>query len=461
MNLGIFSLGTLLTASALLGAPIPAQVAKNLIAIDSDGDGLPNGSDSCPQVSYQPGFSAGSCAPMDLNPNNDSDPECKARERVADMLLNNGMFTTRIAFAVVKDGKLHFADAFEYTGGGTYRHDPEGIHRLYRIGSTSKSVTAVTAKILEENGILHLDDFVSDDDGSKVASNGQRTLRQLLRHQGAFKLDAGALHLFCYPGDLPTFWSEANDLVSPHYDSSTFGNLGGGYQYSAFNYSLAGAYLQNQGGLPFTELVQRHLFDYTGMCTASFDGSRAVTTSIGFVPGVSQSAVMHVGPTINLKSQSDPLCQDNYYSSDALPGDPYTWLYYRMDEASALPRDPAGGVIASVVDMGNFAEALLTSYHTPNGVISQAGIRDLWGGVSDLGCGGNCPYEPFYGTGFFTNTQPGNPVQQVGHGGSRAGFSSAFVLRPEDNMAVAILANADVSTVAMSNLAKTILDDFQ
>ncbi|NQU48358.1 MAG: serine hydrolase [Planctomycetes bacterium] len=293
MNSGALHGFLFLAACGLLCNPGIAQIERAPVAADSDRDGLPNSSDSCPQVSYQPGFSGSSCAPMDLNPNNDSDPECKARERVANLLLNNGMFTTRIAFAVIENGKLHFADAFEYTGGGQFRNDPDGI--------------------------LHLDDFVSDEDGSQITSNGQRTLRQLLRHQGAFKLDAGALHLFCYPGDLPSFWAENNDLISPHYDSPTYGNLGGGYQYSAFNYSLAGTYLQNQAGLPFAELVQRYLFDYAGMCTASFDGSRAVTTSIGKIPGVSQSAVMHVGPTINLVSQSDPLCEDNYYSSNALP----------------------------------------------------------------------------------------------------------------------------------------------
>ncbi len=448
-------------ASILSSSPALGQVARPAKAMDSDRDGLPDVSDSCPEVSYQPGFNGSVCAPMDLNPNNDNNPECKARERVANLLLNNGMFTTRIAFVVVEDGKVHFADAFEYVGGGNFEHDPSGIHRLYRIGSTSKSVTAVTAKILEENGVLSFDDFVSDEDGSRLTSNGKRTLRQLLRHQGAFKLDAGALHLFCYPGNLASFWAETNDLVSPHYDSAVYGNLGGGYQYSAFNYSLAGTYLNHRTGLAFSDLAQSYLFDPAGMCTASFDGSRAVKTSIGNLPGVSQSPVMHVGPTINLVSQTDLLCMDNYYSSDALPGDPYTWLYYRVDEAAAEARDPAGGVIASVIDMGHFAEALLASYHRPNGVLSQAGIRELWGGISDLGCGSNCPYEPYYGTGFFTDTLPGNPVNQVGHGGSRAGFASAFVLRPEENRAVCILANADVSTVAMSDLAKTILDDFQ
>lgn len=52
-------------------------------------------------------------------------------------------------------------------------------------------------------------------------------------------------------------------------------------------------------------------------------------------------------------------------------------------------------------------------------------------------------------------------MNQVGHGGSRPGYASAFVLRPERNRAVCILANADVSTVAMSDVAKAILDDFR
>jgi hypothetical protein len=117
-------------------------------------------------------------------------------------------------------------------------------------------------------------------------------------------------------------------------------------------------------------------------------------------------------------------------------------------------------VIASAIDVAHFAEGLLDSYHGRGGPLSPEGIRSLWWATSDQGCGGSCPYERYYGIGFFTNTLPGNPVQQVGHGGARPGFASAFVLRPETDAAVCILANADVSTVTLSNLAKTILDDF-
>ena len=430
---------------------------------DADQDGIPDDLDSCPTVEYVPVFDWVDCDPIDANPANDAPPQCKARERIVLKLIDpgDGAFITHMAFAVVRNGGLHFADAFTYVGAGQYEHDPAGIHRLYRIGSTTKSIVATAAMVLEESGELSLDDFVNDDDATQIPEDGERTLGQLLSHLGAFKLDDGALHLFCYPFDLISFWMEPDDLISPHYDSAVYGHLGGGFAYSAFNYSLAGAYMTNRIGEPFHEILQTRVFDAAKMCTASLDGPRAVGTPIGEDAAVSQGPSMHVGPYINLVSTYDELCEDNFYSSDDLPGDDYTYQYYHVDEAGARARDPAGGVIASVIDLAHFAEALLASYHAEGGLISPEDVRRLWTQTSDLGCAPDCPYEPYYGIGFFTDTLPDKPVNQVGHGGSRAGFASAFVLRPELNMAISILANADAGTVALSNLAKTILDDFE
>lgn len=431
------------------------------VDVDSDLDGLPDPCDDCPRVSYSPGFDWSECGPMDLNPDNDLQPECKARERVARVLLTDERFVTQMSFAVVKDGVLHFADAFEYIGGGQYLRDPTGVSRLYRIGSTSKSVLAVTAKVMEEHGELSFADFVSDEDGTQEFQNPQRTLRDLLTHRGAFKTDYGAIHLFCYPGDLAAFWREPDDIVSPHYDSATYGNLGGGYQYSAFNYGLAGAYVANRAGVPYARVLQTRVFDAAGMCTATLDGPRAVGTPIGNGWGVSETATMHVGPYINSYSTFDDRCEDNFYSSEDLPGDDYSWQIYHLDEADAEARDPAGGVMASAIDLAHFAEALLDSYHGRGGPVSPEGIRDLWWATTDLGCNANCPYERYYGVGFFTDTLPGEPVHQAGHGGARPGFATGFVLRPEADLAVCVLANADVSTVKLSDLAKAILDDFE
>ena len=453
-----------LATTPLLIAGLAGSVSGQHIApveYDSDHDGLPNRCDACPTVIYSPGFSADVCQPMDLNPDNDSLPECKARERVAQFMVGDPTFMRHIAFSVVKDGEVHFADAFQYLGGGQFAHDPEGIHRIFKIGSTSKSVVAATAKIMEEQGELSLGDHVSDDDASQVLVGGERTLLQLLTHDGAFLLDVGAIHLYAYPGDLAAFWAEPDDSVSPHYDQPPYGNLGGGYQYSAFNYSLAGAYLSVKTGETFENVIQTRLFDPAGMCTATLAKYRAASSPIGdYVATAQNTGSMHVGPYINLVSPTDPLVEDNYYSSDALYGDSYTWLPYRLDEASAEARDPAGGVMASVVDLAHFAAMLLQSYHGTGGLLSPAGVRDLWWATHDLGCAPNCPYASYYGIGFFTEAQYGEPVVQCEHGGVRPGFTSAFVLRPEANRAVTVLVNGNPSSVALSDLAKAILDDF-
>lgn len=249
--------------------------------------------------------------------------------------------------------------------------------------------------------------------------------------------------------------------MSPHYDLPPYGNLGGGFEYSAFNYSLAGAYLAQRTGEAFAHVIQTRLFDPAGMCTATLDGHRAAQSPIGDYTATAQFVgSMHVGPYINLVSGTDPLCDDNYYSSDALYDDPYTWMPYRLDEASAEARDPAGGVMASVVDLAHFASMLLQSYHGTGGLLSPEGVRDLWWGTNDLGCTPNCPYATYYGIGFFTEAQFGEEVVQCEHGGVRPGFTSAFVLRPEANLAVAILTNGNPSSVDLSALAGEILDDF-
>ena len=278
-----------------------------------------------------------------------------------------------------------------------------------------------------------MDDFVDDEDATQKLVGGERTLRQLLSHQGAFRLDSGA-YLFCYPYGLTAFWPEPDDLVSPHYDSAVYGNLGGGFEYSAFNYSLAGAYLVNRTAvtLPPTPPVAGSSTS-AGMCTAMLDGYRATSSPIGSGRGglagfrscTSARTSISISPT-------DELCEDNFYSSEDLYGDPYSWQLYHLDEAAAEPRDPAGGVIA----LGDRHGALRRGVA---GQLPRYGRFDLSGWRSEssgkrrsnLGCHPNCPYERYYGIGFFTDTLPGaSRCNQVGHGGSRAGYASAFVLRP-------------------------------
>jgi len=76
--------------------PTPPHMSLSA-PIDTDRDGIPDECDTCPRVIFDPGFDWKPCAPMDLNPDNDPQPECKARERVARLIFDSGVFVTRIA----------------------------------------------------------------------------------------------------------------------------------------------------------------------------------------------------------------------------------------------------------------------------------------------------------------------------------------------------------------------------
>lgn len=93
---------------ASVGASPYGPFGGSLVAGDSDQDGLPDDQDSCPLAITAPRFHACNCAAMDLSPGNDLQPECKARERVVEMLIdpNDGIFVVHMALAVVRNGAL-------------------------------------------------------------------------------------------------------------------------------------------------------------------------------------------------------------------------------------------------------------------------------------------------------------------------------------------------------------------
>ena len=434
--------------------------AATLAAQDADGDGLPDQQDSVPRVSYVPLFDARSCPPLDLDPSNNPTPQGMARERVARFLANESSPATRIAFAIVVDGSVHFADAFERLPNRSIRRDPQSIHRLFRVGSTTKPLVSVAAKILEEKRVLSFADFVDDADGTQKLSGGQVTLRQLLTHRGAFKRGDGHIYMYCFPGNLRAFWMVQDEFVSPRYGSSRFGNLAGGFEYSGFNYGLAGAYLEHKTGLAFDQVLQRYVFDRTRMATASLDAARAHKARIGGTVGTTKTSQMHVGPFVNLTAPTDPNAIDNYYSSNDVYGvSQYSQQSYRLDECAADARDPAGGVVASVIDLAHFARELIAAYHGRSALLTRAGLLDLWAPTHDYNCGSGCPYQRYYATGFFTGTPKGQPVVEVEHGGSRAGYNSVFVIRPEARTAISILVNANVDLLEMNRVGKRVLDD--
>ncbi|PKQ60948.1 hypothetical protein BZG02_17535 [Labilibaculum filiforme] len=121
--------------------------------------------------------------------------ETEETER-ADYLLNRFLNKWEVAgatVAVVKDGKLVFAKGYGYSD-----IDKEKIvepSNLFRIASVSKLITATAIMKLQEEGKLHLDDFVFGEHGIlndsiysdiKDSRSKRITVEHLLRHSAGY-----------------------------------------------------------------------------------------------------------------------------------------------------------------------------------------------------------------------------------------------------------------------------------
>ena len=121
--------------------------------------------------------------------------ECDQTQK-ADQLLNRFLKKWEVAgasVAVVKDGKLVFAKGYGYSD----VDNEKGVETsdLFRIASVSKLITATAIMKLQEEGKLHLDDFVFGEHGIlndtiytniKDKRTKRITVEHLLRHSSGF-----------------------------------------------------------------------------------------------------------------------------------------------------------------------------------------------------------------------------------------------------------------------------------
>jgi len=158
-----------------------------------------------------------------------------------------------LAFGVGRRDLLHPEDAV-------------GPDTLFKLGSLSKSVTALAAALLVEESRLAWDAPLSRwlpelvDADPRVAG---LTLRQLLSHRSGLDLDR--LEALLWPQ--PNAYTGA-DLVAGIAALRSDPREAPGFHYSNVNYALAGLAISRAAGQPFTRLVAERVFKPLGMdCT--------------------------------------------------------------------------------------------------------------------------------------------------------------------------------------------------
>ncbi|WP_369203567.1 serine hydrolase domain-containing protein [Streptomyces sp. PU-14G] len=304
--------------------------------------------------------------------------------------------------AVARGGELVWAGA--RTGVEEDRPD-EDVQ--YRIGSITKTFTAVLVMRLRDEGVLDLSDPLErhlPDTGV-----GQVTLAQLLSHTGGLAAET--------PGP---WWERSPATLRPEL-SDVLGDqprkhpAGHRHHYSNPGYTLLGSLVEAVRGAPWHEVLRRE-----------------VLTPLG---------LHRTGPQ---------------------PKDPYARGWAVHPWADALLPEPAqdlglmaaaGQLWSTTADLARFAGFLLRGDER---VLSPASVREMRVPYAPAAAGN---WSGTYGLGVSLTRQHGRTL--FGHSGSLPGYLAALSACEEEDLAAVVLANCTsgpaVETVA-ADLIRTVAD---
>jgi CubicO group peptidase (beta-lactamase class C family) len=156
---------------------------------------------------------------------------------------------------VVRDGALAWAAARGQFGDGTGDRPTTGTQ--YRIGSITKTFTAVQVMQLRDAGELSLDTRV--DALLPGTPLGDRTVGQLLAHAGGVRAET--------PGD---WWERSpgrdwSELVEPLDDTDLPHPPGARFHYSNLGYAVLGAIVARRRGRPWEDALLRDVLEPLGL----------------------------------------------------------------------------------------------------------------------------------------------------------------------------------------------------
>lgn len=278
---------------------------------------------------------------------------------------------------VMRDGQLAWVD-----GHGDV--DGDAANTQYRIGSITKTMTAVMVLQCRDDGLLALDDPI----GSYLPESPwpETPLRRLLTHTGGL------------PAELPGPWWEHRDvgdqagLLAALAPEPLAVDPGSRLHYSNVGYALLGAAVERLRGGAWRNLLRERVLDPLGM----------ERTTYGPVPPYARGHSVHPW-------------------SGRLVNEPHT-------DSGAMA--PAGQLWSTVADLGRWAIFWLDPDPT---VLAPDTAQEMSRPVAGLDDGA-------WGLG--VSLSPGPHGLRVGHGGSMPGFIAGFLVDPAEGAAAVSFANA-------------------
>ncbi|WJK34938.1 serine hydrolase domain-containing protein [Solwaraspora sp. WMMA2065] len=292
----------------------------------------------------------------------------------------DGRAPSMVAAVVRADGLVRAA------GRGEVDHGTPDAATSYRIGSISKTFTAVQVLLLREAGRLELTDPIQRHlPGCGVAA----TVEQLLAHTGGLPAEPPGPWWERTPGELRP---ELSDVLGPASDRRPAGHR---YRYSNPGYALLGALIERLSGHRCGDHLRQALLDPLGMSATGAEPSGRHATGWAVHPW-----------------------------ADVLLPEP-TPQYGHLA--------PAGQLWSTAADLGRLAAVLLGADTRLLSADSLARMRTPASPPesADPDCG--------YGLGLQLLRHEG--LELAGHTGSVPGFLAALWTCPDQDVAAVVLAN--------------------
>ena len=298
-----------------------------------------------------------------------------------------------ISAAVVENGEPVWSEGFGVADLENYVAATPTT--LYRLGSISKSITAVATMQLWERGKLDLDAPVQKYCPAFPKKDYPITTRELLGHLGGIRhYDADLKR--DVPEDSARHFATMQESLQIFANDPLVAKPGTEFHYSTYGYTLIGCVMEGASSEKYIDFVHQNVFVPAGMYDTQADNYFAV--------------VQH---------------RTRWYHRDK------NGTVQNAGVLDSSYKIPGGGLVSSADDMAKFAAAMLggkllkpatqaalwTPQHTPDGNSTSYGLG--WGVTDRFG------------------------VHLVLHDGGQQGTSTSMYLAPERQAAVIVLCNMD------------------
>lgn len=320
---------------------------------------------------------------------------------VGTALVGEGGDVTAVSIAIMSEGALIYSRGFGSRE--IESQSPVDAHTRFNIGSITKVFTAILTLMLQEDGLLDLDDRVADL-MERFSPSDERardvTVRMLLDHQSG--LSGTDMNDAFSTAPSPLYAERALKALA---DVPLKHDPGAFNPYCNDGFTVAQILLEELSGKSFAQLLQERIFEPLGMHASS----------VGFYPDEENVAQSYIDRSIKLSRE--------YVNLAA-----------------------SGGITSTAEDLLRFATVLFA----PD-LLNEASLSEYcspqYPRYAD-----QMPYEPFpsFGLGWdFTSMQPyaEQGIQVLGKTGGTLAYTTMLLVLPQSQSAVVLLSSGHIDPV--------------